>query len=145
MTLYDQNSTVLWSAIKDANGTAKFKLSLTQSNYTNTLHLEAVKVNISLSFKIDKSYALSSDTITLISPTPQPIFKDPLLIYLVVASLIFSSIVVATFILERENTNWSFSHHLSILPLGFFLEPARLKVTLSGLQNLTLWLTTALA
>ncbi len=43
LTLYDSSRSVVWSGLSDPDGRAEFNLTFTDSNYTDTLRLEAVK------------------------------------------------------------------------------------------------------
>ena len=52
VTLRRQDDTVLWNAFTDASGATQFRLSITPLNYTQTLYLEAIKGDASLSEEI---------------------------------------------------------------------------------------------
>ena len=52
VTLFDQNNTVVWNGITDDLGKTSFNLTFTDSNYTDTLRLEAVKGNYSASMNV---------------------------------------------------------------------------------------------
>jgi hypothetical protein len=72
VTISNQKGTILWNATTNANGTITFKLNLTPSNYTDTLHLKAVKGNTLALREIGYPYKLNSDTIIIIYSTPTP-------------------------------------------------------------------------
>jgi rhodanese-related sulfurtransferase len=47
LTLFNQNHTFVWDGVTDSLGQADFNLTFSDSNYTDTLRLEAVKENLS--------------------------------------------------------------------------------------------------
>jgi rhodanese-related sulfurtransferase len=59
LTLFDRNSTLVWNGATNSLGQADFNLTFTDSNYTDTLTLEAVKGNLSI-----------VENITFLSDTP---------------------------------------------------------------------------
>jgi hypothetical protein len=59
LTLLDRDNTLLWHGTTDSMGKASFNITFTDSNYTDTLRLEAVKGDLS-----------AKQSITLLSNTP---------------------------------------------------------------------------
>jgi len=59
LTLLDQNNTLVWVGTADSSSGTNFNLTFTDSNYTDTLRLEAVKGNLS-----------GTQNVTFLSDTP---------------------------------------------------------------------------
>lgn len=59
LKLYDQNSNLVWSGISNVYGRTNFNLTFSDSNYTDTLRLEAVKETL-----------FSAKNVTFLSDTP---------------------------------------------------------------------------
>ena len=66
LTLFGQDGTVIWSGLTDTSGEANFNLTFTDSNYTDTLRLEASKGEL---FAAKNISFLSDTPVTLVMMT----------------------------------------------------------------------------
>jgi hypothetical protein len=75
LELYSQNDTLVWNGTTDNHGQADFNVTFTDSNYTDTLRLEAIKGNFSGASNV----SFLSDTpliLTMTVPIPGDLNND---------------------------------------------------------------------